>query len=274
VGGGGLGEAPAPNSLWTTDYKGEFRLGNGLWCYPLTVQDRCSRFLLACEERSTVRTEDARPVFERVFQEYGLPDRMGSDNGTPFGSRALGGLSRLSVWWLKLGISIERIETGCPEQNGGHERMHRTLKEEAIPRRPPCPDAGAQQEVFDRFRREFNEERPHEGLNGCCPGDLYRPSWQPYLEETRGLDYPAHFERRQVRRDGSMKWKGRFVYISEVLAGEPVGLEEIDEDVWSLYFGPLLLGRVIADEPRVRPGAPRTRQPVPTRGDSHAPPES
>jgi putative transposase len=252
----GLGEAEAPNALWTTDYKGQFRLGDGQLCYPLTILDRYSRYLLACEGRSSVRAKEARPVFERVFSEYGLPDRIGSDNGTPFGSIALGGLSRLGVWWLKLGIRLERIEPGHPEQNGGHERLHRTLKEEGLPRRPPCPDALAQQEAFNRFRTEYNEERPHEALDGCYPADCYQPSWRPYPEETPGLDYPAHFERRQVRGKGFIKWQGRLIYLSEVLDGEPVGLEEVEDGVWALYFGPLQLGKLVDGERKVRPGAP------------------
>lgn len=253
--GGGFGAAERANTLWTVDFKGEFRLGDGRLCYPLTIQDARSRYLVALEVRRSTRTEEARPVFERAFLEFGLPDRIGSDNGPPFGSQAILGLSRLSVWWLKLGIGIERIDPGHPEQNGRHERLHRTLKAEAVPRRPPCPDGEAQQALFDRFRVQYNEERPHEALSDAYPADYYRPSWRPYRDETPGLDYPAHFERRQVRRDGCMKWQGRLVFVSEVLAHEPVGLEETDEGVWSIYFGPLVLGRICDGERRITPGA-------------------
>ena len=263
----GLGGASSPNELWTTDYKGEFRLGNGHWCYPLTVVDAYSRFLLGCEGQAAIATEGARATFERLFREFGLPDRIGSDNGSPFGSTGIGGLSRLSVWWLKLGIRFERIEPGHPEQNGRHERMHRTLKEEAIPRHPPAPDLPRQQAEFDRFRAEFNQDRPHEALAGRVPADLYRPSWRPYLEETPGLDYPAHFQRRQVHGNGCMLWKGQEVYVSQTLKDEPVGLEEVSEGLWSLYFGPLLIGRICDGDHRLSRGTPTE----PRRQRSHPP---
>jgi len=234
------GEPEAANEVWTTDFKGEFRVGSGELCYPLTISDGWSRFLLACDGLASTRYELTRPTFIRVFQEFGLPDRIRSDNGPPFGTHAICGLSRLAVWWLKLGIRVERSRPGKPQDNGRHERMHRTLKEETT--RPAEPQMSAQQERFDAFRREYNEERPHEALGGLSPADLYRPSWRPLTSETPGLDYPAHYERRQVRRDGSIKWRGRHVFISEILEREPVGLEEIEDDVWAVYFASLQLG--------------------------------
>jgi len=233
-------EPEAANEVWTTDFKGEFRLGNGQLCYPLTISDGWSRFLLACDGLPAARYELTRPAFVRVFQEYGLPDRIRSDNGPPFGTHAICGLSRLAVWWLKLGIRVERSRPGKPQDNGRHERLHRTLKEETT--RPAEAQVSSQQARFDRFRREYNEERPHEALNGLSPADLYRPSWRPLTSETPGLDYPAHYERRQVRKDGRIKWRGQLVFISELLHREPVGLEEIDDDVWAVYFASLRLG--------------------------------
>lgn len=235
-----LGELEGPNQVWTTDFKGEFRLGSGQLCYPLTIADGWSRFLVACQGLTTTRYQLARPVFTRVFEEYGLPERIRSDNGAPFGTHALCGLSRLSVWWLKLGIGVERGRPAKPQDNGRHERMHRTLKDETT--RPVEALMSSQQLRFDAFRREYNEERPHEALGGSCPADLYRASARPFSSETPGLDYPSHYERRQVRLDGTIKWRGGRVFLSEVLVGEPVALEEIEDDVWAVYFTQLRLG--------------------------------
>lgn len=235
-----MGELESPNEVWTTDFKGEFRVGSGEMCYPLTIADGWSRFLLACEGLTATRYQLAQPAFIRVFQEYGLPDRIRSDNGPPFGTHAVGGLSRLAVWWLKLGIRVERSRPGKPQDNGRHERMHRTLKEETM--RPVQAGMSSQQERFDAFRREYNEERPHEALSGLSPGDLYRASWRPLTSETPGLDYPAHYERRQVRTDGAIKWRGKYIFLSEILAREPVGFDEIEDDVWAVYFTSLRLG--------------------------------
>lgn len=235
-----MGELEGPNEVWTTDFKGEFRVGSGELCYPLTIADGWSRFLLACEGLAATRYQLTQPAFVRVFQEYGLPDRIRSDNGPPFGTHAVCGLSRLAVWWLKLGIRVERSRPGKPQDNGRHERMHRTLKEETT--RPAQARMSSQQERFDAFRREYNEDRPHEALSGLSPADLYRPSWRPLTWETPGLDYPAHYERRQVRTDGTIKWRGERIFISEILVREPVGLEEIEDDVWGVYFASLRLG--------------------------------
>jgi transposase InsO family protein len=240
---GAGGGASRPNECWTTDHKGQFRVGTGELCYPLTIADAHSRYLLACDGLRGTSTEAARPVFERVFRACGLPERILSDNGAPFGSTALLGLSRLSVWWLKLGIEVTRIERGHPEQNGAHERMHRTLKEEAAC--PPASTWRAQQRRHAEFRADYNEVRPHEGLGGRTPASCYVPSPRPYTKETPGLDYPLHFTRRQVRSGGDIKWRGRAIFLSEVLAGEPVGLEEIENGTWAVYFASLELGRIV-----------------------------
>ena len=235
-------QAEAPNRVWTGDFKGQFRTGDGRLCYPLTVADGFSRFLLAVVGLDTVSQAQAWPVFERLFREYGLPEVIKTDNGSPFASIcALARLSRLSVRWLKLGIRLERIEPGHPEQNGRHERMHRTLKQETA--RPPAASRGAQQERFDRFRSVYNEQRPHEGLGQKTPAEVYHPSGRPYPEKTPEPEYPGHFEVRWVRPNGGIKWQGEFLFLSQALSGERVGLEEVEDGVWSVYFGPVLLAR-------------------------------
>ena len=233
--------AQAPNDVWTCDFKGEFRTGEGRYCYPLTVADRFSRYLLGCQAQPCTATEAAQPDFERLFREHGLPRAILSDNGSPFSSRALAGLSRLSVGWIKLGIQPLLIEPGHPEQNGAHERMHRTLKAETA--RPPAANLARQQQRFDAFRREFNQDRPHEALGQQTPSQRYEPSARPYPRSMAPVEYPGHYEVRKVRSSGQIKWQGELLFLSEVLIGEPVGLEEIDDGVWSLSFGPLLLAR-------------------------------
>lgn len=172
--------ASAPNELWSADYKGQFKMGNGRWCYPLTVMDHASRYLLGCQGLSGTRFVETKAVFERLFKEYGLPDRMRTDNGVPFASTGTGGLSQLAVWWIRLGILPERIEPGQPQQNGRHERMHRTLKLAVT--HPPAANQSAQQVQFDRFRVHYNEQRPHEGLGQRCPQSCYSHSTRPYPE--------------------------------------------------------------------------------------------
>jgi transposase InsO family protein len=250
---GGWGSTP--NDLWTADHKGRFRLGDGTLCYPLTVADSYSRYLLRVQACSSTCHEQARPVFESAFREYGLPMRILTDNGPPFGSQGIVGLSQLSIWWLKLGIQVERIEPGRPEQNGQHERMHRTLKQEAV--KPASASAAAQQRRFNRFRRAFNEERPHEALALQKPADHYRPSPRLYGRETPGLDYPRDYERRQVRGRGQIKWRGELVYVAQLLEGEPIALKEEDERRWAVYFGPLMIGWLHAGEHHLRRPNPR-----------------
>lgn len=234
-----LREPEAPNDLWTIDYKGQFRTGDGVWCYPLTVVDGYSRFLLNCTAHVGTSYAEARRGLEQLFLERGLPRRIRSDNGSPFASIGAGRLSRLNVWWLKLGIAVERIEPGKPQQNGRHERMHRTLKAETV--RPPAGDRRRQQRRFDRFRQEYNQERPHEALGQRPPAAFYAPATRAYPSELADLDYPGHWERRRVRHDGRIKFLGKKYFLSEALARELVGLVEVDEAIWQIWFGPVEL---------------------------------
>jgi len=232
----------SPNELWTADFKGEFRLGNRQYCYPLTVVDGYSRYLLECRGLSSTCEGGARPRFEQLFRAYGLPAGIRTDNGTPFAATSLGRLSRLSVWWIRLGIRPERIQPGHPEQNPRHERMHRELKKETT--RPPQADLRNQQESFDQFCRRYNEERPHEGLEMKRPAQLYEASARPYPRRVPPVEYPGHFEVRRVGSAGTMKWRNRVLFVTQVLESEYVGLEAVDDAIWSVYFGPQLLGRL------------------------------
>jgi hypothetical protein len=229
------------NAVWTADFKGQFKTGDGRYCYPLTVADGFSRFLLACQGLAGTLHEPTRRVFERLFKEFGLPAAIRSDNGVPFASEALGRLSRLSVWWIKLGIRPELIEPASPQQNGAHERMHRTLK--ASTARPAAATPAAQQRRFGAFRREYNELRPHEALGQKPPASLYQPSARPYPPEEPSIQYPGHFEVRRVSRNGGIRWHKGWLNVSSVLAEEQVGLEEVDDGIWSLFFGGLFLAR-------------------------------
>ena len=236
-----------PNQLWTADYKGQFKTRDARYCYPLTVADLYSRYLLGCRALSSTKTLGTRSAFQRLFREYGLPEAIRTDNGTPFSSAsAIGRLSRLSVWWIRLGIRPELTQPSHPEQNGSHERMHRTLKAETT--RPPSANRSAQQRTFERFRREYNHERPHEHLDQRSPAQIYTPSSRPYPDRLPEPEYPGHFEIRRVSRNGGIRWKKGWVNISHALLEENVGLEEVADGIWSLYFGPLLLGRFHEDE--------------------------
>ena len=232
----------APNEIWCADYKGEFKTGDGTYCYPLTVTDGYSRYLLACQGLDSTAHKVARPVFGRLFREFGLPQVIRTDNGVPFATIALGRLSRLSVWWIRLGIYPELIEPGHPEQNGRHERMHRTLKRHTA--RPPAASGRAQQRRFNGFRTEYNEERPHEALDQETPASCYQRSAREFPARLPEIEYPSHFERRLVSRNGGIRWSSRWVNVSHVLGGEYVGLEEVGDGVWDLYFGPLRLGQM------------------------------
>jgi len=236
-----LQPATGPNQLWTIDFKGQFRTRDGHYCYPLTVADEYSRYLLACQALAAPTHRLVRPVLHRLFRDYGLPHRIRSDNGPPFASMALARLSRLSVWWIRLGIRPELIEPGHPEQNPRHERMHRTLK--AATTRPPATTGPAQQRRFTTFRREFNEERPHESLGQQPPASRYVGSERPCPRQLPPVEYPGHFERRLVSRNGGIRWHKQRVPVSDTLAEQYVGLEAIDDALWDVYFGPLRLGR-------------------------------
>jgi transposase InsO family protein len=230
-----------PNAVWTADFKGQFRMGNGRYCYPLTVQDGATRFLLGCHGLLAPTIEGSWPVFVRLFRRYGLPARIRTDNGTPFASGALGRLSTLSVWWVRLGIRPELIEPAHPEQNGRHERMHKTLKAETA--RPPEPTLAAQQRRFDTFRHRYNDVRPHEALEDDTPASRYHPSPRPYSSTLPPLEYPGHYEVRRVSKNGGIRWQSQWVNVSHLLAEEYVGFEEIDDGLWEVYFGPVWLGR-------------------------------
>lgn len=235
-----LSEGAAANDVWTVDFKGWFRTGDGARCDPLTVQDLASRYFLRCRALASQAERDVWPQLEVAFRAYGLPLVLRSDNGPPFASRALGGLSRLSVKLIKAGVLPERIEPGKPQQNGRHERLHLTLKQDTAS--PPARSLAAQQRRFDAFQRTYNEERPHEALADNTPASRYQASDRAYSGRLRSPDYLDHHEVRRVRTNGEIKWHGRRVFISEVLRGEPVSLEERDHGQWLVCFGPIELG--------------------------------
>jgi transposase InsO family protein len=238
---GPLRTAANANEVWCIDFKGWFHTRDGARCDPLTVTDAFSRYLLCSRVMSAPRYQDCRSELERVFREYGLPQVMRSDNGPPFASVGAGGLSRLSVWWVKLGIIPERIKPGQPQQNGRHERMHRTLKAECA--KPPALSLRAQQRRFDEFRAEFNYQRPHEALGQTAPAEHYAPAPRQYPKKLEDPSYPAACNLRRVRTNGEIHWQGTLVYISEALTGEVVGLLEDDDNLdAAVYFGPVLLG--------------------------------
>ena len=239
----------APNAIWCADFKGQFKTGDGLYCYPLTVTDGYSRYLLGCQGLSSTRMIEAKPVFTRLFKEFGLPERIRSDNGVPFATNTLARLSALSAWWVRLGILPDLIEPGKPQQNGRHERMHRTLKTETT--RPPAANRRAQQRKFNRFQKEFNDERPHEALDMATPASLYVPSSREMPNRLPPLEYPDRFEVRYVSYNGGIRWNKGWVNVSITCAGEYVGLEEIDDGVWNVYFGPLKLGRLLERHMRI-----------------------
>ena len=231
-----------PNDTWCADFKGEFKTRDGIYCYPLTITDGCSRYLLECRALYSTDHTRAQPVFKRVFQTFGLPRIIRTDNGTPFATTAIGRLSRLSVWWIRLGIFPELIQPGRPQQNGRHERMHKTLKRETT--RPPAATLRGQQIRFARFIEEFNNVRPHEALDQETPASVYSESPREYPSRLPAPDYPAHFEKRLVSRNGGFRWRSTRVPISHTLEGQYVGLEEVDEAKWDVYFGHVRLGQM------------------------------
>ena len=223
-----------PNALWCTDYKGEFMLADRRYCYPLTLTDFASRYLLCCEALHSTKEQYAFAVFERAFKEFGLPGAIRSDNGVPFASRgAFFGLSRLSVWWLRLGVGIERIKPAHPQQNGRHERMHLTLKKEAT--KPPGKNFLQQQARFDRFIRIYNEERPHQAIGMHYPCELYEPSPRPYTGLPE-LHYPFHDMTITVTQCGRLCFGRRKINLSQVFAGQNVGVREVADHIWLISF--------------------------------------
>ena len=232
-----LAPATEPNDVWTTDFKGEFLTGDGAYCYPLTLRDGFSRFVLRCDGLLGRTSEATRRRFERAFAKYGLPDRIRSDNGGPFASPGLAGLSALSVWWLRLGIHRERIAPGHPEQNGSHEQFHRVLKAETA--RPPAPNCTAQQQRFRRFVREYNQERPHEALRDQPPASCYTSSRRALPTRLPPLEYAGHTEKRLVSSNGCVSWDGAPLFVATPLAGQYIAFEEIDDDIWTCCSAPL-----------------------------------
>ena len=235
-----FGNCNESNQVWCADYKGWFKTLDGMRCDPLTITDGFSRYLLRCQIVDSIGYEDARGVFEAVFREYGLPTAIRTDNGTPFASSGLAGLSRLSVWWIRLGIVPERIKPGKPQQNGRHERMHLTLKNETA--RPPAQNRRAQQGRFDDFRQEYNHVRPHESLEMKEPDSLYQPSLRRYPDRLADLEYDSEFEVRRVGSNGEFKWKGHKIFLSEILQGECIGLCPCHDRYWRIDLGSLSVG--------------------------------
>lgn len=232
--GTALSQAAAPNDLWCADFKGEFKLGTGRYCYPLTVTDQASRYLLACEALGSTKEAPVIEAFVRLFKERGLPVAIRSDNGLPFASpNGLYNLSRLSVFWLRLGIAIERIKPGHPQQNGRHERMHRTLKAETT--RPASSNSLQQQARFDEFVSEFNEERPHEAIAMKMPAELYAPSSRAY-EGLPEVEYPFHDRDILVTACGRICMMRKKINVSTVLAGQRLGIKEVDDGIWLVSF--------------------------------------
>jgi putative transposase len=231
-----------PNDLWTADFKGHFRTRDRLYCYPLTVADQHTRYLLACHGLLSTKGVGVQPIFDRLFREYGLPRAIRTDNGVPFATTGIHGLSQLNVWWLRLGIQHQRILPAHPEQNGAHERMHRTLKREAC--RPPHSCRATQQRAFNAFRHLYNEERPHEALGGRPPATVYRPSPRRYTGTLPPVEYPGHFLVKRVTNAGTIRLRKRLIFLSNALKQHPVGLEEVDDGIWSIHFCRVLLGRV------------------------------
>jgi putative transposase len=238
----GLREATAANDVWCIDYKGQFRLGDASYCYPLTLTDQYSRYIVGCEAMATISDEQARDACEEMFRTYGLPTVMRSDNGVPFASVGLAGLTKLSVYWLRLGIIPERTRPACPQDNGRHERMHRTLKAETT--RPARQNLLQQQERFDDFVEEFNTQRPHEGLEMKRPAEVFQPSSKKHPARLEDPQYPTYDDALRVNHLGRIRLPGRNVYLATALAGELVGVREELDGRWLVSFSGLDLGHV------------------------------
>ena len=227
-------ECAAPNQVWCADFKGWFKTGDGRRVDPLTISDAASRYIIRCQAMSSVSLEAVQRLFEASFREYGMPLVIRTDNGPPFASHGIGGLTRLSVWWIRLGISPERIEPGKPYQNGRHERMHLTLKKETAS--PPRRNLHAQQRAFDRFREEFNHQRPHEALGQETPSSVYEPSPNQYPSRLPAVEYADTMVTRKVQKRGEFHWRGHKIFLTEALAGQVVGLDPIDDRYFDIYL--------------------------------------
>ena len=230
-----------PNQIWPADFKGQFKTGDGQYCYPLTITDHFSRALLVCRALPSITTGTVLPVFRTLFRTVGLPEAIRTDNGTPFASSGLHGLSPLNIWWMQLGIVHQRIPPASPQYNGTHERMHRELKRETT--RPAAATARAQQRRFNRFRRRYNTVRPHEALRDQPPSSRWHPSPRPYPERRPRPEYPAALEIRRISDGGTFSWRGRPIFLTETLRGEDIALEEVDDGLWNLLYYRTLLGR-------------------------------
>lgn len=231
-----------PNQVWPADFKGQFKTGDGQYCYPLTVTDHFSRALLVCHGLSSITTAAVQPVFRTLFRTVGLPEAIRTDNGAPFASTGLQGLSPLNIWWMQLGIVHQRIPPASPQDNGAHERMHRELKRETT--RPAAPTPRAQQRRFDAFRRRYNDVRPHEALGDQPPRTRWTPSPRPYPERRPRPEYSPAMEIRRISAGGTFSWHGRPLFLTETLRGEDIALEEVDDGLWNLVYYRTLLGRI------------------------------
>lgn len=238
-----------PNDLWTVDFKGQFATRDGIYCYPLTIADQHTRFLIACHGLPSTKGVGARRVMERAFREYGLPLAIRTDNGSPFATRGIHGLSQLNVWWLRLGIQHQRIRPASPQENACHERMHKTLKYETA--RKPKTNAAAQQRIFNAFRTEYNFIRPHKALGGDCPGEHYRASPRPFPAKLPPLEYPDHFKVKRVTNAGTFRFKHKLLFIANALKQQYIGLEEVEDGIWSIFLGNVLIARIDEQEMRI-----------------------
>ena len=249
-------DCEAANDTWCIDFKGWFLTGDGKRCEPLTITDAHSRYLLRCQALARTDTDHVWPVLDAAFREFGLPNYLRSDNGSPFASRGAGGLSRLSVKLVKAGVTPERIAPGKPQQNGRHERMHLTLLQAVAS--PPARNMREQHERLRSFQQIYNEERPHQALDHATPADRYQPSARRFDGVLRKPDYGDDWDVRSVRRNGDIKWQGSTIYISEALVGEPVGLTE-NESGWTVSYGPILLGAIERGRGRLRKPKRKTK---------------
>ncbi len=231
----------APNQIWTIDFKGQFRMRNGIYCYPLTIIDHFSRYLLCCQALPDIGGAGVKPHLRHLLRTHGLPDAIRSDNGAPFASTGIHGLNRLNVWWLQLGIVHQRITPGSPQENGAHERLHKTLKARAT--KPPAANRNLQQRVFNTFRHTYNEIRPHEALQDETPASRWTPSPRAYPERIEPAQYPGHFEVRRVSNAGTFRLHSGQHFLSQALNGESIGLEEVHDGIWNIIYYETLLGR-------------------------------